>query len=41
MSGYLKYKNYSISKIEDHFKSIFQTLKYCYNLEILHLLFYL
>ena len=31
---YLKYKNYNISKIEEHFKSIFQTLKYCYNLEI-------
>lgn len=31
---YLKYKNYSISKIEDNFKSIFQTLKYCYNLDI-------
>ena len=31
---YLKYKNYDISKIEEYFKSIFQTLKYCYNLEI-------
>ena len=31
---YLKYKNYSISKIEDNFKSIFETLKYCYNIEI-------
>jgi len=31
---YLKYKNYDISKIEEYFKSIFQTLKCCYNLEI-------
>lgn len=31
---YLKYKNYDISKIEDSFKQIFETLKYCYNIEI-------
>ena len=29
---YLKYKNYDISKIEDSFKQIFETLKYCYNI---------
>lgn len=31
---YLKYKNYNISKIEENFKQIFETLKYCYNIEI-------
>lgn len=31
---YLKYKNYNISKIEGNFKQIFETLKYCYNIEI-------